>query len=137
MNWYWIFYLISILRNIIITANILWIVSLLLLIVFFIVYLNNKDTIARYPDANNRIEEIWLSISKKIIRMALPMLIIFCTLSIFIPSKQGVFLIIAGGTVGNFIESDEHIKEIPSELIEWMRLELKEEVEQLKQPQTE
>lgn len=41
-------------------------------------------------------------------------------------------LIIAGGAIGEFVTSDEDVKEIPSELATWFRTQIKTEVQELK-----
>lgn len=41
-------------------------------------------------------------------------------------------LIIAGGAIGEFVTSDEDVKEIPSELATWFRAQIKIEVQELK-----
>ncbi len=48
------------------------------------------------------------------------------------PSKRDSMIIIAGGTVGNFITSDSSAKQLPSEALLLLRTKIKSEIEELK-----
>jgi di/tricarboxylate transporter len=44
----------------------------------------------------------------------------------FIPNRQDLLLIIAGGAVGNFVTTDENAKEIPADITKFLRKEILE-----------
>lgn len=50
---------------------------------------------------------------------------------VFTPSKKDCLLIIAGGSVGNFITSDSSASKIPSDITSYLHLSLKKEISQL------
>ncbi len=47
------------------------------------------------------------------------------------PSKKDSLIIIAGGTVGNFITSDSSAKQLPAEVLMLLRTKIKSEIEDL------
>lgn len=63
--------------------------------------------------------------SKRWVWFSYPFLILFWSLYIFTPSKKDALLIVAGGQTLNFLTTDESTKQIPSELSNFILLELK------------
>lgn len=135
MNFYWLFYFLSIVENLTITFAIVWGFSLAIWVVFTAIWMYNKGERATYNDGDGRYykqHDLWVKLSTKFIRVFLPLFIVFCTLFIFTPSRNGILLIVAGGAIGEFITSDENTKEIPAELAEWFRAEISSEMRELK-----
>ncbi len=46
---------------------------------------------------------------------------------VFIPSKKDCYVIVAGGAVGSFIQSDSAAKKIPTEALQLLRDKIREE----------
>lgn len=50
---------------------------------------------------------------------------------VLVPSKKDCLLIVAGGSVGNFMTTDKAAKEIPSDVAQFLHLSLREEIQKL------
>jgi hypothetical protein len=48
-----------------------------------------------------------------------------------IPTKKDCLLIIAGGTVGNYIQSDSTVRELPKDFTQFLHLSLQKEIKNL------
>ena len=53
----------------------------------------------------------------------------------FTPNRQDMLLIIAGGSVGEFVTSDENAKEIPSDVARFLRKEILEATADMNDPE--
>jgi hypothetical protein len=78
------------------------------------------------------VEEAWaFPILKKLrkwtVVMAIPMWLIF----IAIPSQHDILLIVAGGSVGHFIESDSSVKALPSQVTLFLKEELGKQIHEV------
>lgn len=51
--------------------------------------------------------------------------LIFLITNVLLPDKKDMLLIVAGGSVGEFVSHNEDAKAIPSEVTKWLRAELK------------
>ena len=65
---------------------------------------------------------------KKWLWYSFPFMLFFWFLYIATPSKNDTLLIIAGGSVGNFITSDTNAKQLPADVMQFLRIKLKDEM---------
>jgi hypothetical protein len=132
-NWFSVFYWISVMDNVRkfldVGSNIFTSIAVVFLAALFI----TKVTEACYHNdsycdksARNSCNVLskWL---KKPSMLFLVLSILFWSAYIFCPSKKDGYAIIAGGIIGNFIESDSSIKQIPSEITNLLRQKIREE----------
>ena len=116
MNWYLIFYLTGVLDKasslillLLMVVGIIGTFAIIFLPIFFNEIINNNEIdIGKYCK-----KAFWFFLFLGI-------------LHVLIPSKESMLLIIGGGAVFEFIENDEDIKEIPSEVTEFLKEHLQE-----------
>lgn len=117
MNWYIIFYLFSLADKISAFSLVIsWITGIIGAIVV-ISYIFNMVDGSDWDDSDYKTWRTWAWIS------VAPFLF-FITLYIFIPSREDMLIIIAGGTVGEYVESDENLQEIPHDVTRFLRKEI-------------
>ena len=133
MSWYTIFYLLSIIQNLKNASAIIWGISLAAWIVFTIVWMHNRHEVAYYEKKEDSYEFQWVRMSSRLIKIFLPVFLVFLTIFIFTPNRNGILLIVAGGSVGEFITSNEDAKQIPAEITNWLKLELEHEIQEFKE----
>ncbi len=125
VNWYSIFYWLSIADNardfFITFITIFTVISVLATICFIV----GRDECMECP--KDGLGER----SKKWMWWAYPFMILFWAMYILTPSKTDTMLIIAGGSVGNFITSDSSSKQIPSDITKFLHLRLEKYVSDL------
>lgn len=122
MNWYFIFYLIAMINNFSNTFLTLWIIAAVVLTVTSIVWIFNEESIE--SDGRKIGHEI-RDKTKMIMKIALPVFVVFISLYLFTPNRNSMLLIVSGGSVGEFIRADTNAQKIPSEIFEYLRGELK------------
>lgn len=122
MNWYKIFYWISVAEKIQQAIFTLAVICTVLCIVCSIIW-----TIARFSyvenlgsgynrETNLGRNSSYMKFAKRGVRYCIPFFIILWFAYIAIPSKSDAILIVAGGAVGNFVTSDSSTRQIPSEI---------------------
>lgn len=122
MNWYTIFYWLTVADN------------FKAFFVTFIVITMAGAIIAGLCWMMGREESDWTNLSnmgragKKIFLYFFPFVILFWFLYLFTPSKSDTLLIIAGGSVGNFITSDSNSMAIPADITKFLRIKLQEQI---------
>jgi hypothetical protein len=128
MNWYIVFYLFSLADKISSISGTLAIITSICLAVTLFVGLFGTD-----------INNGWKSNDWKIWRKFLFIFIItgsfFSSVYMFTPNRQDMLLIIAGGSVGEFVTSDENAKEIPSDVARFLRKEILEATADMDDPE--
>lgn len=117
INWYQVFYWISIADNVKLIFAILSIVLGIYFIGASVAALGMFDTnFSRWENGTKRVFYIFT-----------PMLFLSLILWTFTPSKKNMMLIVAGGSIGNFVSNDSSSKAIPAELTKYVRNFLKKE----------
>jgi len=122
MNWYTIFYWLTVADN------------FKAFFVTFIVITMIGAIIAGFCWLIGRDESDWTDVSntgragKKIFLYFFPFVILFWFLYLFTPSKSDTLLIIAGGSVGNFITNDTNSRAIPADITKFLRIKLNEQI---------
>lgn len=135
MNWYSLFYWISVADGVKgffnATSNAFTFFTILLLIIyvisrgFLIAAQNSKD-----ENDKNIVPsiQVWVNGSKPLLITSLIICLVTWSLYVFIPSKKDCLIIIAGGAVGNFITRDSTTKAIPHDVMVLLSSKIKEEI---------
>jgi len=128
MNWYQIFYLFSIVDNL--GTFFGWMVAVFTLItlvswIVFIIYKSNANGIfddeKKEEDAENKRD---LAIQRKWVMFSTTFFIIFWLLYIITPTKKDMLLIIAGGSVGEFVANDSSAQKLPADITRFLHAEI-------------
>jgi hypothetical protein len=107
MNWYFLFYLISIAEKVSVFLSLMAAASIVASIfTFAYAHIEEEDKAFGWG---------------KILVIAC---FIFGGLSCLIPSKSDFMLIIGGGTVGQYVSNSEEIQALPDEVVKYFRSEL-------------
>lgn len=127
MNWYQIFYLFSI-------ANKLgtffgWMVTIFTLItlvswVIFIIYKCYSNGFLLDDKKEDKADRENLAIQRKWVWFSTTFFVIFWMLYILTPTKKDMLLIIAGGSVGQFVASDSSAQKLPADITRFLHAEI-------------
>jgi len=123
MNWYKVFYWMSIADNVKAVMLTLWIVFGIYFLIASFVALGAKESSNSYKN--------WLPGQKKVYFLFTTIFFFSITLWTFTPSKKDMMLIIAGGSVGNFLTTDSSSRALPADLTRYLHLKLNAELDDL------
>lgn len=128
MNWYQIFYLFSIVDNL--GTFFGWMVTIFTLIslvswIVFIIYKSTANGVftdeKKEEDAEDKQN---LSIQRRWVWYSTFFFIIFWLLYIATPTKKDMLLIIAGGSVGEFVANDSSAQKLPADITRFLHAEI-------------
>jgi hypothetical protein len=135
INWYSIFYWLSVADGVKdffdAFSNIftfLAILSTILLIIMLAV--RGDKSLARNEEEKNSMR-YWLTFSRRSFFWSVFLSMITWCGYMMVPSKKDCYIIVAGGAVGNFIQSDSAAKNIPSEALQLLRDKIRQESQEL------
>lgn len=139
INWYQIFYWFTIGDNVKTilgpTAVIFGILSLVSVIGFFISLSYKSENIVKGTEEEQttlyREWNVWNRGWKKSLNIAVIIFFMSSLFWVFIPSKKEALLIIAGGSVGNFLTTDSSAKALPSDLTRYLHIMMKNEIDNM------
>lgn len=121
MNWYSIFYWLTVADN----AKAFFVVFIIIFtaisVISTICYIANS--MDHDPD-NQKMSRKWMWWS-------IPFMAIFWSLYIFTPSKEDSLVIICGGAVGEFVTNDTSSAQIPADLTRYLHLSFQKEISDL------
>lgn len=120
MNWYKLFYWLTVADNAKTMFIVFTVLFTLISVISTIAYLLNTE----YED-NRKMSRKWMWWSY-------PFMILFWSLFIFTPSRKDALLIVAGGGTMEFLTTDSTAKQIPHELNNFVVTELKNMGEEAK-----
>lgn len=126
MNWYFIFYLFSLADKISSVSGSLAVITTILLFITLFIGLFGSDGSWDSSDW-----KIW----RKFLFIFTPFAFFFASIYMLVPDRKDMLLIIAGGSVGEFVTSDENAKEIPSDVARFLRKEILEATAEMDDPQ--
>lgn len=121
MNWYRVFYWMSIADNV----KAVFLALSIVIGIYFII-----ATAAALGMFDAKFTE-WEKGTKRVYFIFTITFLFSITLWTFTPSKKDMMLIIAGGAVGNFITSDSSSRALPADLTKYLHLKLNAELEDL------
>ena len=141
MNWYTIFYWITVadgVKHFFDTVSDVFtsftVVSFVCLIITSVIRSSISSTDHHNADDDIRIIEVWVKLFKRVFSISIFLCIITWMGYIFLPTKKDALLIVAGGSVGNFITSDSSSKKVPAEVMQLLREKIKSEIQNIKNP---
>lgn len=124
MNLYHLFYWITVAERVQTFLHVLAVLFTILIganIIFYLVakfsYINNIRDNYNYTMRSNRLYIKW---AKRIFLVFIPLTSLLWILFIAVPSKSDSILIVAGGTVGEFVKSDSSAKKIPADITNFL-----------------
>lgn len=125
MNFYKLFYLFTVserLQHFLdFASNLFTVVACIVSAVFviwFMVVKSNGDPLDKY-------DTFWITNLRRIAIWNILICLVFWTAYILTPTKKELVLIIAGGSVGNFLQRDSSAQQIPAEITNFLRQEIK------------
>lgn len=133
-NWYHIFYWLSVADNVKnffdVFSNIFTWFSVILTII--IIVMTGMRISENSWDEDDRTEfKKWFGYFRSLLITC----VIFMTITwagfVMVPSKKDCYVIVAGGAVGNFIQSDSSAQKIPSEALQLLRDKMRQESKDL------
>lgn len=125
MNWYSIFYWFSVVENISGGAGAVSIISGIIFVVTMMILLTGDFNDGYKDDLRAR------KLLQKTRTVSLILFFVLGTFWMFVPSKKDMMLIIAGGSVGTFIQGDSSIQKLPADVTRYLHLSMKKEMEDL------
>lgn len=144
MNWYTIFYWITVADGVKsffnVASNIFTFLAFILFIVTLIARLGRFVQVAESSsksedeDMTNPDIRAWDLAKNLSSRLFYPMLILSLVTWLgymMTPTKKDCLFIVAGGSVGNFIQSDTSAKSIPSDITSFLHLSLRQQISEL------
>jgi hypothetical protein len=120
-NWYVLFYLLVVIGGINVAAN--WIAGLSGVLVGIVAI---THIVAMIGEADGEDTEKIRSVTSTIFWRFLPYFSVSLLLAIAAPTQKEMAVVIAGGSVGQFIMDDENAKEIPHDIVRLVRKEILE-----------
>ena len=146
MNWYSIFYWMTVADNVKYTLDILSNFSMTLFVLSLIAYIitsiGRAGTISYHStrdekeDNNTPDIRAWDYIKKwsaRSFRVFMISTVILWSLWAFVPSRKDCLLIVAGGSVGTFLTTDSSVRQLPADITQYLSLSLKKEIVRLKE----
>lgn len=125
MNWYSIFYWFSVVDNI---SHFALAVAILFTLVGFMAFLFKVFT---DPDGHYPKGKIVIPRAKSVFRWCVCIAPLAWIMWLLLPTKKQMLMIVAGGTVGNFIQGDSSIRALPADVTKYLHLSMKREIEDL------
>ncbi|MFZ4631682.1 MAG: hypothetical protein ACOYL8_00570 [Patescibacteria group bacterium] len=144
MNWYSIFYWLTVADSVKNFFDSVSNIFTFFAVVFFIILIiasigkavtpavnNDKDDEEEKTDSEVRSWEKVRIYSQKFFYPFLAVALITWFGYVLTPTKKDCLLIVAGGSVGNFISSDSTAKQLPGDVTKFLHLSLKKEISEL------
>lgn len=136
MNWYKIFYWVTVADGVKgffdVVSNWTLAFSIIFFVAYWVAFGASRDSSINDSEISDKSFKYWLSMIRKTFLWFFITCIITWGAYVFCPSKKDAIIIIAGGAVGNFITSDSSSRQIPAELTLLIREKMKDEIENLK-----
>jgi hypothetical protein len=131
MNWYSVFYWLSVGANAAVAATV---ISVLAGILFIIMMISSLCGGFSYREEDN---VKTLPLIRKIRNWSLFTFFFLGSIAVFVPSKKDMILIIAGGAVGNFVTSDSSARALPADVTKYLHNAIQEEMSDLSGKRTD
>ncbi len=127
MNWYLLFYLMSVSEKLSGVFSVSAIMSSLGVIAFLITWICSM--VDAYDDEDKEKLKPLLMWAKRLVLMTFT----FGVLYALIPKKADYLLIIGGGAVGQYVSNSEEIKGLPDDVVKYLKSELHKAQEENKE----
>jgi hypothetical protein len=136
MNWYSIFYWVTVADGVKMFFNTFAIIFTVAFIVCTIGYFISANYVSENQGGSYETDrkewDVWRRAWKRMWTACMISMPLLWAGFVFCPSKKDAVVIIAGGAVGNFITSDSSARQIPSELTLLVREKMRSEIKDLK-----
>lgn len=133
MNWYKVFYWVTVADGVKVFFNTFAIVFTVIFCIAAIGYfVSTNSKSSGYSESDREGWTIWVRAWKRVFTVAIICMPLFWAGWVFCPSKKDAVVIIAGGAVGNFITSDSSSRQIPAEMTLLIREKMRSEIKELK-----
>lgn len=134
-NWYHIFYWLSVADNVKnffdVFSNIFTLFSVILTIII-IIMTGYQLTSGHEMDDDDKVSfKKWFGYFRSLLITCVVFMTITWAGFVMVPSKKDCYVIVAGGAVGNFIQSDSSAQKIPSEALQLLRDKMRQESKEL------
>lgn len=124
MNWYWLIYAFTLLGKFQALFIVITVILSIVLIITSIFRLPKEMGDSQYSVPYiNHVKRWW--------KISLVLVSIFLVITLIIPTKKDIALIIVAGSIGEFVENDENVKKLPHDLFLLLRKEILDEVSDL------
>lgn len=136
-NWYSIFYWLTVADSIKTNLGIIAIITLIITLISLIgLFLSTNALAQNQVDREQENVEakewrVWVKAWRTSFISALIICFITGFLWMFAPTKKDALIIIAGGAVGNFITQDTSARALPSDVMNLLRVKIKEEINEV------
>jgi len=134
MNWYKIFYWITVADSVKGIAQGFAIVVSILFAICFIALLIALAAKAA-PESQNESDQVsfkyWITTFRRSFIWSFTVAVILWVIFAATPSRKDCLLIVAGGTVGNFLQSDTASAQIPGDITKFLHLSLEQEIKKI------
>jgi len=133
-NWYSIFYWLTVSDGIKSALNPLIIIFSFVSAISLVGYFISSGYLASELNSGYKNERdaaswgVWVRTWKNTFFTGIFILLLSTFAYVLIPSKKDALIIIAGGTVGNFVTQDSSARKIPAEVMNLLRVKIKEEI---------
>lgn len=131
MNWYSVFYWLSVGDKIQGAAATVSIISGVLFLVMMIATICGGFYTSWNEEAKRKEQAKTYPIVRNIRNWALFTFFLLGAIAVFTPTKRDMILIVAGGAVGNFITSDSSAKALPADVTKYLHNAIQEEMSDL------
>ncbi|PRY33867.1 hypothetical protein CLV58_11916 [Spirosoma oryzae] len=125
MNLYWLFYLFSVADRLNTLFKALVIISTIGLVVLSLVLLFTDDY-SKYKSRGEGTLEGWFANTLFWQRSLLFLCPIFWLLFIGTPTRKEAVLIVTGGYIGSFIQSDSNARALPADITRFLRVQIQQ-----------
>jgi hypothetical protein len=133
MNWYSIFYWVTVADGVKVFFNVFSVIFTCGFVLCTIGYFTATSYVSENSQfANAAGWTFWKQAWKKMWMVSVISMPIFWAGYVFCPTKKDAVVIIAGGAIGNFITSDSSAKQLPAELTMLVREKMRSEIKDLK-----
>lgn len=142
MNWYSIFYWISVADKVSKMLGSIAILTFVLLIICAIGWFVSTNAVSESANRGNETDQsvsynewmVWLRSWRLCSVLCLIICVITSIMWAGLPSKKDALIIVAGGAVGQFITTDSSAKQIPAEAMNLLRTKIRSEIMELNNP---
>jgi hypothetical protein len=136
MNFYSLFYWLTVADGVKGSFNTLLIITAILTVISMIGYFISgnaeAEALSNSNDNDAKSWHIWTKAYRTVFISNIILCFISALITVFVPSKKDALIIIAGGAVGNFVTRDSSAKQMPHAVMELLNEKIKAEIKDTK-----
>lgn len=135
MNWYSVFYWITVADGIKDLfdwmSNLFTFLTIIFCIVYVLLMIAHAEAKNKQNDEVNKSDLFWIKNWRRLFIWSMVLAFVSWAGYVAVPTKKDALMIVAGGAVGQFITTDSSAKQIPSEVMLLLRTKIRSEIEQI------